>query len=335
MRLIKAAVIVLASLAGSARAEPSAAPSAPADPSPSRPTAPRALSADTLSDAEFAFIARIGKRRLWRSHVSATRRAKVGRIQSLDPGEAFATIARALLPAELKPLQGARVRLQTASGEECEVTLKKWGVLAEYNSAPEGEDEQLSDQQLSQRAYTSDESAQLSYAVDITEESASCEQALWARLATLPKVASYPVEELKGAALERLRPLLHKTANFIEAQKRYREEHEKGSWDRLEFTSFVGFATQVEETRHLIGDMNYFEGCSEFSGHTIAFYEQLQKGHREQPNELSATFAPERALDLNGDGFPEWISEYHLVGWNGTHLTILREVEPESWWCPC
>jgi hypothetical protein len=42
-----------------------------------------------------------------------------------------------------------------------------------------------------------------------------------------------------------------------------------------------------------------------------------------------------RALDLNGDGFPEWLSEYHLVAWDGEQLVILRDVEPETWFCPC
>jgi len=155
MRLIKAAMIVLASLTSAARAEPSGAARVQPEPAPpARPAAPRALSAETLSDAEFAFVVRVGKHRLWRSRVSAPHGAKLGRIQSLAPGDAFAPIARSPLPAELAPLQGARVRLQTAGGEECEVTLKSWGVLAEYNSAPEGEDEKLSERQLARRAFT-------------------------------------------------------------------------------------------------------------------------------------------------------------------------------------
>jgi len=321
-------LLLMALVAGSAHAEPDATPT---------PTPPprRALSSDNLSAAEFAFVRDFNGRRLWSSHVAPVARGGHQAIELLDgSGEAFAPVARAKLPAELKPLAGARVRLYSADGKECEVKLEHWGILAEFNPVPEGEEGEPSPSELARRAFSTDESAVLSYAVDITAASKHCGEVLWARLATLPQVPSYPVEELKGKALGQLRPLLRKTKAFVEAQQRYRQEL-KGSWDRHQFTAFSGYAAQVESTRYLVGNLHNFEGCDSFAGDAIGVFEQAAAGYREHPNAMSVPLHPVRAVDLNGDGFPEWISEYYLVGWDGTELRILRDVEPESWWCPC
>lgn len=325
MRIASSSLFVLTLLSGVANAD---APSVPAAPPP------RALSAEALSDAEFAFVRSEDKRRFWLSRQEVVRPVMVAPSQLLGDDAAFAPVAKQTLPAQLKQLDGKAVRLFTASGDSCEVTLRDWGLFAEFNPVPEGEGAEPDPAELARRAYSTDESAVLRYAVDITAASAKCEAALWARLGSLPNVPSYAVKELKGAAREPLRALLRKTTAYKEAQKRYREQH-KGSWDRHRDTAFSAFVTELGEARHLVGNFNHFEDCESFAGDATGFFAQAESGYREHPNERSVSFEPLRAIDLNADGFPEWISEHQLVGWDGEHMSVLRDVEPESWFCPC
>lgn len=312
--------------AGAARAEaPGEAP----------PDGPRPITAEALTDAEFALVRSEGSRRFWMSRETVTTPKRKGKVQLLDDSSAFARVSTRALPAALAALSGAVVRLESARGDACEVKLERWGVFAEFNPVPDGLDEaEREPQRLANLAYTTDETAELRYAVDITQSTQSCTDALWARLASLPQVASYAVRELEGAAREPVRKLLRATSAFREAQERYREA-QRGSWDRHRDTGFSAFACELGTTRHLIGNLHYFEDCESFAADVVGFFVARGKSHREQANELSTPFEPLRAIDLNMDGFPEWVSQYHLVAWDGEHMARLRSVEPENWFCPC
>jgi hypothetical protein len=115
-----------------------------------------------------------------------------------------------------------------------------------------------------------------------------------------------------------------------QAQRRFAKQA-KGFWDKHEFTSGTGWVATVGESRFTVDSLQYVDGCEGFNADTSFVFRDAEL----LKSDLSIAFFPKLALDLNGDGMPEWLTDDELIGWDGKALSIILSVEPETYVCPC
>jgi hypothetical protein len=295
------------------------------------PTAVRPLA--ELTDAEFAFVSRHEGRTFWVSRMSWEGPALRTHPKWLDDDTAFAKLAEQSLPDSLRALTHKDVSLFDADGKPlCQTSLQAWGVLAEYD---QGDDNwaDLSKRALLERMYAAESDARRRYAAEL-KVPAGCEQARWARAASLPPTPVFKLTALKGKALLAERARLRAAPEWTEAQQRFAKQ-EKGRWDEHPDTQVRAYSCQVRGERYLLATLFQFNDCESFAADVVLTLRGRGKQAVQLPNNLSTEVEPVLALDLNGDGIPEWLTTDTLIGWDGERFGTVIDNSSLFSSCPC
>lgn len=286
-----------------------------------------------LTDADFAFVSSYQGRTFWVSHVSWEGPALRARPKWLSDDTAFATVAEQSLPQSLRALTREAVSLYDRDGKRlCQATLQGWGVLAEYD---QGSDDWagLSKPKLLARMYAAESDARRRYAAEL-KLPPGCAQVRWARATRLPPAPVFKLTALEGKALLAERARLRATPEWTEAQERF-AKGEKGRWDQHPDTHVQAYSCQVRGERYLLATLFQFTDCESFAADVVLTLRGRGKAAVQLANDLSIEVAPVLALDLNGDGIPEWLTSDSLIGWDGERFTTVLDNSSMFSSCPC
>ncbi len=303
------------------------------------------LSELTITDEDFAFIRTIEGRSFWISRVSPAGQTIDGGPELIANGAAFGKVATERLPQELQALAGSTVVIDPLPEGGCEARLEQFGVVVDFH--PHFGDEQRWDGFMGQPALPKAKVAREvfgpnevtgpdhKYAVDITAAAKSCKSATWARAKSRPAVPVFPLEVLAGPKLEALRASVRKTPSYADLQKSYRESAPEGQWDVVTNATFQAYETRVGPSRFAMATLSHIADCASFSGEMTAVWRVHGDAFKSLTVHVQGAFVPVRAIDLDGDGMPEWMSETELLGWDGTSYTPVVSVKPSDYDCPC
>lgn len=289
---------------------------------------------EALTDAEFAFVQEVEGHPYWVSRLPWENQALRGRAKLIAQDAAFGRVAEDAMPAALKALVRQRISLFDAEGRElCKATLREWGVLAEFNDAGDTYWKMPRRKVLEKLFSQEPEDARLRYAVKL-ELPEGCASPAWARASDLPPAQVFAVSTLEGKALAAERPRFRKAADWVDTQQRFAEDH-KGRWDEHADTHTSAFTCSVRGERFLLARLSRFEDCESFSAEVVLLYRGRGKQAQELSSSLSGEIEPTMALDLNGDGLPEWFTSDALIGWDGSEYTRVLDNGSVHDSCPC
>lgn len=181
----------------------------------------------------------------------------------------------------------------------------------------------------------------------VPEDGAACDGAVWARAADRPLpspavAASDPDPGLREAALKRFRG----QDRWKQIQAEYREHPTEGKGKRWDEHGGVRPAVRVlkgpGDVRWVWVGVDVNEGCGGFFADLWTIWEvrgaQPARARWtvlgvEPPDGL--WFEPLQAVDLDGDGRPEFVGPDDLVRPVGPTWQRVETVEPNSYDCPC
>lgn len=304
------------------------------------------LSALEFPLERFSFIRTVGGRRYWvAGNVSAAGQTILAPPEYVAVGAAFAPVDPKRLPAAVRPFVGRRV---TGSGKGCQATLTEWGVLADFEphfgTVQEWEgllpgQQPTPERRIAREVFGEDtvESDGIHrVAADITDQTASCEDWLYARDVKMASAPDYAETHLLQAELEAIRGALRKTRDYLQAQRAFASENPgKGRWDEALGVTLQVTAVALEDDRFAIASFQHSEGCGGFEASVRGVFRSTDGGWIRLPASVPGWVSYSQAVDLNGDGMPEWLSEFTVLGWDGKAYGVVLDVSPPSFDCPC
>ncbi len=271
--------------------------------------------------------------------------------QFLSFDAAIRPVVDDLLPKKLKPLRSAHFRLYGAHGEACQSDVKAAWVLS--HAIPhsgmvltwEGRDSiggtsgaAWSKPQIATDIWRMTKGRGRYLALELK---AGCDDGLVA-IASLeqaqpaPSVWSVqqPDETQRAMALE----AFQSSADYVAIQKQFREETKKNApWhtDTSLPPQIVVFE-HPKAGRYLVVGASAGAGCGSFYGELLTFW-KLQDKPILIKSEVGPLhqMMPKAAVDLDGDGLPEFLSEEGLMSQQGGGVTQLLDISPPVFECPC
>jgi ketosteroid isomerase-like protein len=276
-----------------------------------------------------------------------------GAAELLSPGEVVVSrkaVRMAVLPESFRGYAGQRVRLYDPDGRHCETALGALAVLSRIDvhfgvtqrwqgENPDGtQGTPFTPSQIAAEAF--DMGAKVLVA---RVEGACGQRALWGQLASLPEVTTFrAVEASAGLAtvlLRRFRSLpawrsldgLYRQGELA-ARARTWDTHD-GAAPRVRVWEAAGRARRFA----VVSASTSVGGCGAFSAAITVVFEVLEGQRLLVWSDGSAPgfFEALGAVDLDGDGWPEFVTEEGLVRLQGTvyRPQVLYAVPNQD--CPC
>lgn len=269
-----------------------------------------------------------------------------------------ATARPEAVPARWAQAEGRGVLLHDASGASCRATLRAPTVLARVDvnvsmdQRWDGFDQEgnriaapTPPEQVAREAFAEADGDRYL----VAELSATgCAHARWANEET-DAVVRYAPSEADDLTRQSALAAFRATPAWSELQGYFREDSDgrteagyprppQARWDEDRRPPAVrvwraeGSARSFVTVRAEVPN----EGCGPFSGSLWAVFERTPEGlvRRTSASEGGA-FAPDEAVDANGDGFPEFISDEGVMRIGASHYDEALTVEIPSRDCPC
>lgn len=168
-----------------------------------------------------------------------------------------------------------------------------------------------------------------------------CKGALWARLASKPAPTLYHQVANTESSTRHAEAATRKLPFMTKLQRQYAQEGGKGFWLSDAGTSVRHFAPKTGATQSIITVSGIDgDGCGAFRGEFWSAWRATPEtlGKPElltSPTAPGGIFVPATAADVDGDGKPELISHHQLARQRGAIWSVILDIEPPSFDCPC
>lgn len=264
--------------------------------------------------------------------------------RDIDPGA---------VPQSLRELRGQAVRVFSGDGSACDARLGELAVLGRIDvhfgteqrwsgEAPDGtRGPRMSDREVAREAWHESDGGMLLVA-RLDDASGCSATPLYGRLASLPPATVFAPSTADPALGQRALSRFRALPSWRRLQSEYRESGATGpNWDSHERTSApvvkVWQAPGSARRFVTVSASTTVGGCAEFSARLTAVFEvggpQGLILHSD-PAEPGA-FEAQAAVDIDGDGVPEFVTADGYVRRAGTVLRSVSPLAVPSHDCPC
>jgi len=255
-----------------------------------------------------------------------------------EPGSASfrarADVDRSSLEPPLAALVGKKLTLYGPDGKSCQTGLDRLSLVAgltpHFGTAAvwRGEDGSppLSEAEIAGEVWSGGRTV-------LVGRPAAC-KGLFARASSAPVVAFVPVQDKTLSS--RAQAAFRKLPEWAATQKSFVDTGGTGSWDEGEVPIEILLYRHPQSGKtwavvHASGG-NF---CSEFGAEMTAIFEQVGSGWKNRGAANLEPFTPAAAVDLDGDGEPEFVEGLRLIGDTGDGWGTLREFAYPDHDCPC
>lgn len=181
------------------------------------------------------------------------------------------------------------------------------------------------------------------------DDAADCPSATYARLASAPADRAFARTDADAALATRVRAAFRALAGWtsLEATFHDPESHADGEtppasahWDETDGAAPAVALWQLPGAGRrfaVIGASTASGGCADFSGAMWAVFEVDAQGALTPLTDASdpGYFVPVGAVDVDGDGAPEWIVPEGIVGRASGGLGLVEDISPAMHDCYC
>ena len=305
----------------------------------------RKAAAKPLSRDEFSFVKHFGHRTVL-VIAPETSEAPRAAAEFLDFHAASRTLPEDRLDAETQAFASKRFALYGPRGKACEGKLGGVFALAHviphFGQIQDWKGEQSSTPMSKTRIALelwelSDAPGGRALGGELWGE--GCEGALWARTTDAAPPSVYALAKLDEAATDQVHKAFRKLPGHRTFQRQYtRDFGRRGFWDEDERTNRRLIAFEEPGTgEQYIAVSAFAAGCGDFYGEFWALFRKSdgRLALLTDGSAPGALFFPASALDANGDGQPEFVSEFDLVELVSGRFQRTNSVAPPDFDCGC